>query len=198
MKENINIEIKKEGYTYLKERKFTFRVDNFVKTNTTNNELIDSLRKEVGNEVLSFLSSHFSLSNQQQILFTLKNDKVLDQVDYNDIKAIVNLHLVNHHKDINQWFCSINKFLPDHGFYAGCVETYHNRKQKMIHRYGKHLAKLIGVFDFIFNRVLSRLKYTKGIYNYITKNKYKALSLAETLGRFVYCGFEIVDYKEVN
>jgi hypothetical protein len=167
-------------------------------SNPTTNVLTDTLRKEAGNEILDFLSSHFSLKNSQQILFTSKCEKLREQVDYENITAIINLEKVNTHKDINQWFRAINKLLPEKGFYAGCVETYDNRKQKMVVRYGKTLAKVVCFADFLFNRVLPRLKYTKGLYSFLTKNKYKALSLAETLGRFVYCGFEIINYKEIN
>jgi hypothetical protein len=198
-----NFDSNLEDYTQLKksqvkECKVGFLVSNFSNTITRSNDLIESIRKETGDEILEFLSSRISLSNQQQVLFTSKSEKFYDKIDYNNIKAVINLDLVNKHQDINQWFCSINNFLPDQGFYAGCVETYQNRKQKITHRYGKQMAKVIELGDFIFNRVISRLKYTKGIYKFITNNKYKALSLAETLGRFVYCGFEVIDYKEVN
>jgi len=215
MKENFQrrLNFYNEVYTGFKGRKLAFQlkekapqgphdvlINNFpeVKTNPGNNVLISTLRKEAGFEILDFLSSHFSLNNTQQILFTSKCEKLRDQVDYNNIRAIINLEKVNTHKDINQWFRSINKLLPDQGFYAGCVETYDNRKNKISRQYGNIIAKVVCFADFVFNRVLSRLQYTKRLYNFVTKNKYKALSLAETLGRFVYCGFEIIDFKEIN
>jgi Bacterial sugar transferase len=215
MKENIQrrLNFYNEIYTGFKGRKLAFQLKGKVIqgphdvlidllpeviSNPDDNVLITTLRKEAGFEILDFLSSHFSLINTQQILFTSKCEKLREQVDYNNLQVIINLEKVNTHKDINQWFRSINKLLPDQGFYAGCVETYDNRKNKINRRYGNTIATVVCFADFIFNRVLSRLQYTKRLYNFVTKNKYKALSLAETLGRFVYCGFEIIDFKEIN
>ena len=54
------------------------------------------------------------------------------------------------------------------------------------------------LFEFIFKRVFPKLPIFKKIYFSITKGKNRLLSKAESLGRLVSCGFEILDYKEIN
>ena len=169
-----------------------------TRLNIIETTLTQSINDEAGEEVLSFIKEHLSFRNQETILYTSTKTNLYDLVDFDRIRTIINLHKVNTHKQINSLFRSINTLLPDAGFYVGCVETYDIRKKKMIKRFGKTLTRILWVFDFIFNRVIPRVKITKGLYYFITDNKYRVLSLAETLGRLVYCGFEIIESKEIN
>ena len=169
-----------------------------TRLNIVDTTLTQSIKEEAGEEVLSFIKDHLSFRNQETILYTSTKTNLYDLVDFNRIRIIINLHKVNTHKQINSLFRSINTLLPDAGFYVGCVETYDIRKQKMLNRFGKKLTSILWIFDFIFNRVIPRVKITKGLYYSITKNKYRVVSLAETLGRLVYCGFEIIETKEIN
>jgi hypothetical protein len=171
------------------------------KSNYKNDEskkfLIHTLREEAGEQVLDFISGHFSFDRHETILYTSKQERIYNSVDFDNLRVIINLQLVNRHGRINSLFRAINSFLPEAGLYIGCVETYEVRKQSMNKRFGKVLTNLLWGFDFIFNRVIPRLSSTKKLYYFITKNKYRCLSLAETLGRLVYCGFEIIEHKEI-
>ncbi|MDP4209323.1 MAG: sugar transferase [Bacteroidota bacterium] len=165
---------------------------------TTNNDLINALREEAGEEVLSYISEHFPLEHQETILFSTKQKRLYDNVNFDNIRVIINLEQANKHQRINSLLRSINTLLPDAGIYIGCVETYDIRWQKMTKRFGQTLTKLLWVFDFIFNRVMPRVKFTQKLYIWLTKNKYRVISLAETLGRLVYCGFDIIEFKQIN
>lgn len=170
-------------------------------TQTTNNgkQLLHVIREEAGEEVLNFISGNISLLKYQEtILFTSKYVNLYEHVNFNNIRSIINFQEVNKHEKINSFFRAINTLLPDAGIYVGCVETYDIRKRNMNARFGVKLTKALWVLDFIVNRVMPRMPITKKLYFLLTKNKYRVLSLAETLGRLVYCGFEIVEYKEIN
>ncbi len=169
-----------------------------TRLNIQETPLTQSIKEAAGEEVLSFIKEHLSFRNQETILYTSTKTNLYDLVDFNRIRTIINLNKVNTHKQINSLFRSINTLLPDAGFYVGCVETYDNRKKKMLDKYGKVLTNILWVFDFIFNRVIPRVAITKDLYYFITKNKYRVVSLAETLGRLVYCGFDIIESKEIN
>jgi hypothetical protein len=160
--------------------------------------LIQTLKQEAGENVLDFISSHFSFDRHETILYTSRQEKLYNNVDFDNLRVIINLQLVNRHGKINSLFRAINSFLPNAGLYIGCVETYEVRKQSMKKKFGKVIANTLWGFDFVFNRVIPRLKVTKSLYYVITKNKYRCLSLAETLGRLVYCGFDIIEYKEID
>lgn len=163
------------------------------------NHLSNVIREEAGQDVVDYIQSHFPFRNRHTILYpSLQNSNVYDGVDFNDIRTIINLQEVNKHQRINSLFRSINTLLPESGFYVGCVETYDIRKNKLEKRFGRNLTKIIWLLDFIFNRVMPRVKITKRLYYFLTHNRYRALSLAETLGRLSYCGFEVIEFKEIN
>jgi lipopolysaccharide/colanic/teichoic acid biosynthesis glycosyltransferase len=52
--------------------------------------------------------------------------------------------------------------------------------------------------DFVINRVLPRLPYIDRLYFIVTRGRFRAISLAEVLGRLVYCGFDITDYRVIG
>jgi len=62
----------------------------------------------------------------------------------------------------------------------------------------KWYAKVKILFEFILHRVFPKLDAFKKPYFYLTKGKYRFLSTAETLGRLVSCGFEIIEFKEIR
>ena len=46
-------------------------------------------------------------------------------------------------------------------------------------------------FDFIVKRILPKLKFTRGIYYFLTRGENAVISRAETLGRLSRAGFRI-------
>lgn len=160
--------------------------------------LINAIQEEAGDKVVDFISDHISLKSERTILFTSKKHCLIDNTDFNNLRVIINLQKVNEHQDINSFFKSINTLLPDAGIYIGCVDTYWIRKIKMEKRFGKFGRSILWPLDFLFNRVMPRIKITKKLHNLITRNKFRAISLSEALGRLVYCGFEIIEYKKID
>jgi hypothetical protein len=190
-----------KGESTLNERKKSGVMETGIKINRTNesNYLVNAIKEEAGSEVIKFINGNVSLLDYQEtILFSTKQENLYDHVNFNNIRTIISLKEVNKYKKINSFLRSINKLLPDAGIYIGCVETYDIRKKKMDKRFGKVLSGILWGFDFVINRVFPRVKYTKNLYFYLTQNKYRVLSLAETLGRLVYCGFDIIEYKEIE
>ena len=164
-----------------------------------NNQLIDVLRQEAGEEVLNFITGNVSLLKYQEtILFSSKHTNLYEHVNFNNIHTIINLQEVNRHEKINSFFRAINTLLPDSGMYIGCVETYDIRRTKMNKRFGKSLTKVLWLFDFVVNRVMPRVAGFRKLYYELTKNRYRVLSMAEALGRLVYSGFEIIEFKEIG
>ncbi|NOY36449.1 MAG: sugar transferase [Chlorobi bacterium] len=157
--------------------------------------------------VLKYILSHLDLKRINKILLTstheLNAKNILNSVKYlakiNNIRAIVNLNQVNYSRFINKYFESINKILPDTGIYIGCVETVRQRNKHLFYRYKRRfIASLIIFFEFLFHRVFPKINFLKGLYFGITKGKYRFLTIAETLGRLISCGFEIIEYKQIR
>ncbi len=156
--------------------------------------------------VLKYISEHLDLNNINKILLTSNHDiyskktsrhvKVLTQ--NNNVRSIVDFKKVNDTRHINKYFETINSLLPDAGIYIGCVESNKQRNERVHGKKNNIIKKPIILVQFLFHRVLPKLGFFKKIYFGITKGKYRYLSTAETLGRLVSCGFEIIEFKKIR
>ncbi len=163
------------------------------------NTLEKTILKVANKGVLSYISEHLDLKTlHQSIILSTDASSYVEEVDFNNVQAIVNLKRVNYTKQINELFKSVNKLLPDRGIYIGSVETYGDRKNLIFKQTGKYFGQLLWYADFIINRVIPRLRPLEKVYYYLTKGQFHAISVTEILGRLVYCGFEIIDYKEID
>jgi len=116
----------------------------------------------------------------------------------NDYSSLVNLHRVNDIRYINKFFESVNIQLPDGGVFIGCVETFRLRANRIVSSRVPIYRNVYFFLDFILTRVFPKLPIFKKAYFAITGGQRRVISKAETLGRLVCCGFEIVDYKIIN
>ena len=114
------------------------------------------------------------------------------------VRDIVNLARVNDVSSLNEFFAAINRKLPLGGLYTGCLQTSAQLKQQILRKYPRWLAWPYYVVFFIVKRVLPKLKSTQKLYLRFSKQRNRVLSETEVLGRLVYCGFDIVDYREVG
>ncbi len=48
------------------------------------------------------------------------------------------------------------------------------------------------------HRVIPRIPYLEDLYYLITNGEFHAISHAEVLGRLIYCGFDIIDFRTIN
>ncbi|MDD2331967.1 MAG: sugar transferase, partial [Candidatus Cloacimonetes bacterium] len=66
----------------------------------------------------------------------------------------------------------------------------------------KHFTPYLGVFfytvDFLFRRVMPKLPVIQGWYFAITNGRNRAFSETELLGRFYFCGFELIHKREID
>jgi lipopolysaccharide/colanic/teichoic acid biosynthesis glycosyltransferase len=109
--------------------------------------------------------------------------------------AIVNLGKVNDIRYINKFFEQVNDKLDMGGMFIGRFETFTaRRRRKKINRI-PFIGHLYFAFEFIFMRVFPKLPVLKKLYFFVTRGHNRLLSKAETLGRLVSCGFEIVSYE---
>ena len=162
-------------------------------------ELGKTILSESNQEVLDYVSEHLDLARSyQNILFSTSHKSYIDNVDFNRIRAIINFRPLNDIEEMNEHFSSVNRLLPDAGIYIGRVETYWERYTKIIGKFGKRLGRVVWLTDFLINRVCSKLRPINYVYKLFSKSKIRRRSRAEILGRLVFMGFEIVDYKVID
>jgi len=156
--------------------------------------------------VLKFITDHLNTQKVNKVILTSSGTMVTKKlltplktlIQSNNIRAIIDFKLTNQKRFINKYFEAINWLLPDAGIYIGRVET---NRQRNIRLYGdkkNFFIKSWILFEFMFHRVLPKINSLKALYFTLTKGKYRFLSTAETLGRLVSCGFEIIEYKIIE
>jgi lipopolysaccharide/colanic/teichoic acid biosynthesis glycosyltransferase len=115
-----------------------------------------------------------------------------------DYEGLVDLKQINSRPRINKHFELVNNSIESGNYFITSVETKGKRKERIYQKYPNGIRQFVYAADFFFHRVIAKLKTTRQLYYSITKGTNRALSLTETLGRLVSCGFEIIDYKEIG
>lgn len=158
----------------------------------------DILIKEQGVEAVDFITKY--TGNDFESSWILKTNDIfnIETIEANTFKTIVNFRKINDVLGINLFLREVNSKLPENGIYIGCVETYAQRKKRLLHKYPFLIAQIYFFLDFIFKRIFPKLKLTRGIYFLLTAGRNRVLSKAEALGRVVFNGFDIVELKIIG
>lgn len=159
----------------------------------------DLLIKEQGKEAVDFITKYtddgFKFS---AILKTVDVFNIETIDDTTGFKIIVNLRKINDIHGINRFLSTVNSKLPENGVFIGCVETYLQRKKRLLHKYPFIIAQIYFLFDFIFKRIFPKLMLTRKLYFFLTAGRNRVLSKAEALGRVMFNGFDIIELKEIG
>ena len=151
-----------------------------------------AIEKECGSEmalaILKMTCSNFTDHTAVLSTTTTFNitSLVKEKYDY-----IINLHKINDIKRLDDFLDAVNSKLGVKGFFFCCVETKDQRKHRLLKKYPLLLNYIYYFFDFIVKRILPKLKFTRGIYLFLTRGENAVLSRAETLGRLSRAGFRI-------
>jgi len=164
------------------------------------NDLERAILKESDAQVFKYISEHVDLKRYfSHIVFTTDSKSYVENVNFDNVRAIINFKKINHIRFINEHLRSVNKLLPDAGIYIGRLETYWERKLRIYRLLGRTpFGRMVWIIDFMINRVLPRLRYINRLYFYVTKGAHHTVSKPEMLGRLVYSGFSVIDYKVIN
>lgn len=104
---------------------------------------------------------------------------------------IINLHKINDIKKLDYFLDAVNSKLETKGYFFCCVETKDQRKHRLLNKYPPVLNYIYYFFDFIVKRILPKLKFTRGLYFFLTRGENAVISRAEALGRLSRAGFRI-------
>ena len=93
-------------------------------------------------KVYRFVSEQLDLQKYcKSILFCTEDQAYVDDVDFDNLRAIINLKRLNFAHDVDEHLRAINKLLPDAGIYIVRAETYWNRRHRIFKR--SHLPCLL-------------------------------------------------------
>ena len=165
----------------------------------TNVEIIQQLlHKEIGQDAFDYIYSNVTIGASMSLFLATTTRFNIDKIAPGEYKNLININVVNNIRWINKFFESVNSRLPIEGIYIGRVETKVNVKKRILNRMPFPFNWTHYTFHFIFRRIAPKIKLTKKLYFHLTKGKGRVLTLAETLGRLVSCGFEIIDHKVID
>jgi lipopolysaccharide/colanic/teichoic acid biosynthesis glycosyltransferase len=151
-----------------------------------------ALEKECGQEMTQAIlrMTGRKLSDHAAVLSTTTifniTGLVHERYDY-----IINLHKINDIRKLDEFLNAVNIKLEMKGYFFCCVETKDQRKHRLLKKYPPVLNYVYYFFDFIVKRILPKLRFTRGLYFFLTRGENAVISRAEALGRLSRAGFRI-------
>jgi lipopolysaccharide/colanic/teichoic acid biosynthesis glycosyltransferase len=113
-------------------------------------------------------------------------------------QMFINLHEINDFRRLNQYLIKVNESLVPGGVYICCGETISARRNRFFRKFTPYLGVIFYAADFVYRRVLPKIPIVQGWYFALTKGRNRALSETEMIGRFYFCGFDLVSKDEIN
>lgn len=159
----------------------------------------EALLRNISLSVYEFFVGHLVPERQNVSVIKANTRDGVDEQVYENTRSIINLKPINNVRYINKFLMKINEKMPDAGLFIGCVEPVKMVERKLRKKIrAPFLFSFIWFFVFVFHRVMPKIRYIQKLYFFLTKGKYRFLTMGETLGRIVSCGFEIIEYKEID
>lgn len=152
-------------------------------------------------ELFSFVNDYLDLTR-----FCKSQTLVLNSETYFNIQneapasrqIFINLHRVNDLRRFNYYLIRVNEMLMPGGVFICHGQTISQRRNELLKRYTTYLGIFIYGFDFVLKRVFPKLPILQGWYFAITKGRDRALSETEMLGRFYFCGFDLIHKRQID
>ncbi len=151
--------------------------------------------------LFSFVNDYVDLGH-----FSKKASLILNSATYFNIQneepesrqIFINLHKINDFRRVNLYLIRVNELLIPGGVFICNGQTIAQRRNSFCKRFTPYLGILLYGMDFVLRRVLPKLPIVQGWYFAITNGKNRALSETEMLGRFYFCGFELIHKREID
>ncbi len=138
-----------------------------------------------------FASSQTLILNSE-VLFNIENEPSASR------QMFINLHRINDLRRMNVYLIKANQLLEDGGVFICHGQTILERRVHFNRKYSPVFGPPLYFLDFLLRRVMPKLPILQGWYFALTKGKNRALSETEMLGRFYFCGFELVHKREID
>lgn len=148
------------------------------------------------NKTFDYFENYVDFTDHNTHVFLRSDSLRLDNLS--KVTNIISLQKANDVRFINKYFEKINSKMENEGIFIGCFETFKSRRNRMKINKIPVLGSCYFGLEFLFNRILPKVSFTKKYYFDFTKGNDRLLSKAEGLGRLVSCGFKIMDYKLLN
>ncbi len=161
-------------------------------TGEINCELVEAIAVETTREMAcSIVSVVGNKTQKQPVLLSTGTVFNIKSLPREGNEYVINLRKLNQISNLDEFLDAVNSRLLTGGYYFCCLETKNKRKERFLKRFPPVINYILYTLDFIFNRIMPKLRLTGGLYLYLTGGKNKVLSRAEALGRICRAGFNI-------
>lgn len=168
-------------------------------THTSNSDDLglSLLRLKLGNQLSEFVAGQGLPDSEKTMV--ISSDRPQEFLELKpEIDLLVNLYRMNDVRFVNKHLEKVNQNLNKDATLVGCFETFTARRARIKYYQIPFFKHFFLLFEFLFLRVFPKVKGLNKVYFYFTKGKNRLLSKAEMLGRLVCCGFEIIEYRQIN
>ncbi len=176
---------------FLKEKHVEKKVPSPAIEEVSTAELSEDLRDFVSKYLLPLKLNRTHLFNTRSIPDILNNSYTMGE-------AVVNFKQLNDYRNINKFLETVNERLAPGGLFINNMETHRVRKDRILKNVPAILRSLYYTFDFLYHRIVPKLKFVRSLYFKKTKGYGRVLTRAEAIGRLYACGFEIIDEKKID
>jgi len=154
------------------------------------------LQEGCSRERAEALSSMISQPEASRLAVVSTTDEFnIHNLEHSDYTCIINLKPMNSIRRLDKFLDTVNGRLSGEGIYICSVETLEQRAQRLRQKFSPVLYYIIALPDFVFKRVMPRLRITRGIWDFFTGGANPPFSRAEALGRLCRAGFTIKQEK---
>ena len=122
----------------------------------------------------------------------------LEILPENTLELFFNLRQINDIRRINCYLIQVNNKLKYGGIFVSKIETINIKYKRFLNNYPRFIARLFYFLDFLWTRIFPKVPGFQKLYFALTQGNNRAISFAEGLGRLNYCGFEIINAKEID
>ncbi len=163
-----------------------------AETIEVNPKIVRSIENECGTEMTAAIikMTGNKLTDHTAVLSTTTVFNITGLI-HEDYQYIINLHKINDIKKLDEFMEAVNSKLGYKGYFFCCVETKDQRKKRILKKFPPVLNYIYYTLDFIVKRILPKLKWTRGLYYFLTRGENAVISRAEALGRLSKAGFRI-------
>lgn len=152
-------------------------------------------------ELCDFLEEYLDLNRFADAETLILNSEVLFNVEKelpSSRQMFINLHRINDLRRLNVYLIKVSELLKDGGVFICHGQTITERRTHFNRKYSPILGPPLYFLDFLLRRVMPKLPIFQGWYFALTRGQNRALSETEMLGRFYFCGFELVHKREID
>jgi lipopolysaccharide/colanic/teichoic acid biosynthesis glycosyltransferase/ubiquinone/menaquinone biosynthesis C-methylase UbiE len=184
---------KKNEYELVKKANGNGNGRKAARSDEINPRVIAAIAREVGKDMTgAILRMAGTRLNERTAVVSTTTVFNIANLPYENYDYIINLHKLNDIVKLNEFLDEVNARLKRGGLFLCCLETKDQRKERLLKKYPPVLNYIYYTFDFVFKRILPKLKLTRGLYNFLNKGSNMVISRAEALGRLSRAGFMIM------